>query len=385
MRIITRLNVGGPSYQAIYLSERLAGSFETDLLAGRVGAREGSLESLAGERGVAPRKIPGLGREIHPLRDIATLQRVYREIRRFKPDIVHTHLAKAGTVGRLAARLARTPVVIHTYHGHVFHGYFGPAMSRAVVRIERGLARLTDRLVVLGEAQEREILGFGVGTPAQMVRIPLGLELEPFLAAERLRGELRSELGMSPDTPLVGIVARLVPVKAHRLFLDAARRIAREAPGARFVLVGDGELRAELEAEVARCGPEGVQFLGFRSDLAKVYADLDVVVLTSVNEGLPVSVIEALASARPVVATAVGSVGDLVTDGVTGRLVPSGDAPALAGAVGELLRDPEGGRAMGLAGRAHVYPRLSIERLVQDIRGLYEGLLASCPRRRTGV
>lgn len=376
MRIITRLNVGGPSYQAIYLGQRLGRpEWETRLLVGTVGANEGSMEPLAEERGVAFARVTGLGREISLRSDLATVGRVYREIRRFRPQIVHTHLAKAGTVGRLAARLARVPAVVHTYHGHVFHGYFSPAKSRLVIRIEQALARMTDRIIVLGEAQEREILGFGVGRPEQMVRIPLGLELEAFLRAETLRGTLRRELGIPAEAPVVGIVARLVPVKAHTLFLDAAARVAQARPESRFLIIGDGELRGELEGRARELGLAHVQFLGFRRDLAALYADLDVNVLCSVNEGLPVTLIEALAAARPVVATDVGAVRDLVQDGRTGLVVPPRDAAALAAAILRQLDAPGEAARMGAAGREHVTSRFSIERLVNDLQGLYRSLL----------
>ncbi len=378
LRIITRLNVGGPSYQAIYLSERLrAPDWECRLLVGNVGANEGSMEPLARERSVPFARVPGLGREISLRSDLATVAHLYREIRRFRPQIVHTHLAKAGMAGRLAAHLARVPVVIHTYHGHVFHGYFSPRTSRMIIGIERGLARLTDRLIVLGQAQEEEILGYGVGRPEQMVRVPLGLELEPFLKAEVYRGRLRSELAIDAETPLVGIVARLVPVKAHALFLEAAAKVAHALPETEFLIVGDGELRAELEQQAATRGLRKVRFLGFRRDLPAIYADLDAVVLSSINEGLPVTLIEALAAGRPVVATNVGSVRDLVVDGETGRIVSPGDASSLARAVVEQLQDREAANRMARAGRDHVYPRFSVERLVEDLSRLYLGELAA--------
>jgi glycosyltransferase involved in cell wall biosynthesis len=397
MRLITRLNVGGPSYQAIFLTQRLQDdSFRTRLLAGQVGEREGSMESLAAERGVEFTRVHGLGREISPRTDVATVARLYREMRRYRPHIVHTHLAKAGAVGRLAARLARVPAVVHTYHGHVFHGYFSKRKTGVFLRIERALARWTDRLIVLSEEQEREILGFGVGTPGQMVRIPLGLELTPFLDAAAQRGQLRRELGIPEDAPLVGIVARLVPIKAHELFLEAARAVAARRPDAQFLIVGDGELRDGLEARAAALGfhvlsetgtgrrvlgPNGtapvLRFTGFRSDLPRLYADLDVVVLCSRNEGLPVTIIEALAAARPVAATAVGAVRDLVEDGRTGSLTPPGDAAGLTDAILGLLDDPQRAAELGARGRDRVYPHLTVDRLERDIRRLYHELADS--------
>jgi glycosyltransferase involved in cell wall biosynthesis len=409
MRIITRLNVGGPSYQAIHLTERLHGpAMECRLLVGSVGSQEKSMESLAAERGISVKRIAGLGREISLKSDGATTLRIYREIRCFRPDIVHTHLAKAGAVGRVAARLARVPMVVHTYHGHVFHSYFTPRRTAVFLRIERLLARWTDRIVVLSEWQEREILGFGVGRPEQMVRIPLGLELEPFLHAGAHRGELRRELGIRRQAPLVGIVARLVPVKAHHLFLEAASHVVRSHPDAEFLIVGDGELRDRLEQQALSLGfqvvshraalmptivrqppcpkpeyairhtqyaPPAVHFLGFRSDLPAIYADLDVVALSSLNEGLPVTIIEALAAARPVVATDVGAVRDLVSPGETGWLAARGDAVGLAAGIVKHLEERAAAEAMGRRGRERVYPHLSIDRLEQDIRQLYTGLV----------
>ena len=379
MRIITRLNIGGPAYQAIYLTERLNDSrYETRLVVGSVGASEGSMESLARERGVAFTHVSGLGREISLKSDGITVGRLYREIRRFRPHIVHTHLAKAGAVGRLAAIMARTPVIVHTYHGHVFHGYFSPRKTRIFLAIERFLARFTDRIVVLSDDQKREILGYGVGRAEQMASIPLGLELEPFLRAEERRGELRKELGLGADTPIVGIVARLVPIKAHDLFLQAARLLAERMPQARFLIVGDGEMRAALEEQARRLGllaDTRVMFLGFRSDLPRIYADLDVAVVCSHNEGMPVTIIEALASARPVVATEVGAVRSLIAPGETGLLVPKADAAALADAMMEQLQNRVQADRMAKAGREHVYPRLSVSRLESDIRELYQDLI----------
>jgi glycosyltransferase involved in cell wall biosynthesis len=396
MRIITRLNVGGPAYQAIYLTERLQrADFDCSLLVGRLGPDEGSMEALATERGVPFTRVAGLGREISPRTDGLTVYRLYQHMRQFRPDIVHTHLAKAGAVGRLAARLARVPAVVHTYHGHVFHGYFSKRKSRLVIGIERALAQWTDRLVVLGEPQEREILGYGVGKPEQMARIPLGLELEPFLSAEKQRGRLRRELGIESRAPVIGIVARLVPIKAHGLFLEAARAVANACPETQFLIVGDGECRQALQEQALALGfpivsyapgrppsrwrPQAeihqslstVHFLGFRSDLPAIYADLDVVVLCSRNEGLPVSLIEALAAARPVVSTDVGAVRDLVIPGRTGRLTAPGSAPDLAGAILQQLRDSPAAEAMAQAGREHVYPHLSIDRLERDVYHLY--------------
>ncbi|MBI4635711.1 MAG: glycosyltransferase family 4 protein [Candidatus Rokubacteria bacterium] len=378
IRIIARLNIGGPAIHAILLTSRLDRErYETLLVKGSEGRDEGDMGDLAREHDVTPVWIPELGREIRWWDDVVAFWKIYAIVRRERPSIVHTHTAKAGLVGRLAAWLAGVPVVLHTFHGHVFHGYFSPAKTRLFLGIERWLARRTRRVLAVSEAVRRELLTLGIGSAERLAVMPLGLALEPFLCCEPLRGQLRGELGIGATVPLVGIVARLVPVKAHEVFLEAAATVARRLPQARFVVVGDGERRSELESLADRLGlGERARFLGWRRDLDRIYADLDLVALSSRNEGSPVSLIEAMAAARAVVATRVGGVPDLVEDGVTGRLVPPGDPAALAGTMLTLLADPERRRDMGLAGRKRVYPAFSVERLVGDMDRLYTDLLA---------
>ncbi|MBA2449123.1 MAG: glycosyltransferase family 4 protein [Chloroflexi bacterium] len=373
LRAITRLNIGGPAIHAIILTRGLQNDrFASVLVTGREGPREGSMRELAVTRGVRPLVLEELGREVSPTNDLRATLRMYRLICRARPHIVHTHMAKAGTAGRLAARLAGVPIVVHTFHGHTFHSYFGRARTALLLQIERALARLTDRIVAVGEDQRREIVAYGIAPASKIVPIPLGLELEPMLKAERERGTLRAELGVDNRVRLVGIVARLVPIKAHDVFLEAASRVHTLAPTTRFLVIGDGERRAELEQLAADRGlADAVRFLGWRGDMQRVYADLDVVALSSNNEGSPVALIEAMAAARPVVATAVGGVPEVVCDGENGLLVPPRDPAALAEGILRLLREPERATAMGLAGRAHVYPRYAAGRLVADVERLY--------------
>jgi glycosyltransferase involved in cell wall biosynthesis len=377
VRIITRLMVGGPAIHALQLTARLDHQrFAPLLVAGATTADEGDMLPLAAQLGVRPLFVPELGRVVRPGQDLVALARLVRLLRRLRPAIVHTHLAKAGALGRLAARLAGVPIVIHTYHGHVFHGYFSPARTRAVLSAEQFLAGLSTRLVTVGEQQRREIAGYGFD-PCKLVAIPLGLDLAPFLAAAP-RDTIRPALGLPPHAPLIGIVARLVPIKAHETFLAAAALLRARRPDARFLIVGDGERRAALEAHAAALGlADSASFLGWRRDLPAVYAALDVVCLTSLNEGSPVALIEAMAAARPVVATAVGGVPEVVADGASGLLVPPRDPAALADAVESLLADPARAAALGRAARAAVYPRYDAGRLVADIEGLYDGLLAA--------
>jgi glycosyltransferase involved in cell wall biosynthesis len=280
-------------------------------------------------------------------------------------------------VGRLAARICGVPLIVHTYHGHVFHSYFSPAKTRVFVMIERALGLMTDRIIVLGEGQRNEIASLGVAPLRKLEPIRLGLELGQFLDAQSARGGLRRELGLDDQTPLIGIVARLVPIKAHELFFEAATHVLKTLPAARFVIVGDGERRAELESLVDHMGlRQAVTFLGWRRPMLGVYADLDVVALTSRNEGSPVALIEAMASARPVISTQVGGVPDVVVDGVTGLSVPSGDAGAMGEGILRLLRDRDLADRLAAAGRRHVYPRYDSSRLVNDVRSLYVRELA---------
>ena len=375
LRVIARLNIGGPARHVILLSARIdPARYSTLLLTGQEAPSEGNMNSLAKSVEVEPRVVAGLGREISLWRDLLAWFRLYRLCLHYRPHI-HTHTANAGVLGRLAARAARVPIIVHTYHGHVFQGYFSPLKSRLFLAIERWLGRSTHRLIAVSEAVRQDLLRLGIGTPERLVVIPLGLNLDPFLRCEDLRGQLRTELGLQPDTLLVGSVARLVPIKAHDVFLKAAAKVCVRFPQSRFLLVGDGERLAELQLLVERLGlREQVIFLGWRQDLDRVLADLDLVVLTSRNEGSPVCLIEAMAAARPVVATRVGGVGDVVDDGITGSLVAADKPEDVADAIVELLGDEKRRRAMGEAARERV-PRFGIDRLVSDIDRLYGNLL----------
>ncbi len=377
LRLFSRLNVGGPSLHVVHLAVGLRPlGYETLLVVGREGPREGNLLDWAEAQGAACVQLRGLGREIHPLSDSRSLVEVYRLMRRFRPAIVHTHTAKAGLLGRLAARFAGVPVRVHTFHGHVLRGYFGPLRSRAFRALEARLARRSSALVAVSEAVKRDLVELRVAAPAHIRVIPLGLDLEPLAAGPLPRGALRRAAGVADATPLVGCVGRLAAIKDLGTFLEAAARIHHARPEVRFALVGDGEERALLEARCTGLGLAGaVCFHGWRQDMAAVYGDLDVVVNSSRNEGTPVALIEALAAGRPVVATRVGGTPDLLGEGERGFLVPPRDPEALARAVLGVLSDaPEAGRRAA-AGRAYVLARHTRQRLVQDVDRLYRELL----------
>jgi glycosyltransferase involved in cell wall biosynthesis len=374
LRIFSRLNVGGPSVHVIVLTAGLAErGYETRLLVGYEGEREGDLHELAQKSGVRCIRVAGLGREVRPWSDILVLGRLYREIRAFRPSVVHTHTAKAGFVGRIAARLARVPVIVHTFHGHVLRGYFGPIKTALYRMLERWLARGSDVLIAVSDAVKQDLVTLKVA-PAERIRVvPLGLPLES-LTGPLPRGSLRQPAGVPEGAPLVGIVGRLVPIKDVGTFLDAAAHIRRARPEVHFAVVGDGELRAELESRTQALGlGQAVHFHGWRSDMAPVYGDLDVVVNCSRNEGTPVALIEALAAGRAVVATRVGGTPDLLGNGARGTLVPPGDSLTLAEAVLGALQQPAPERLE--AARAYVLARHSVTRLLADVDGLYRELL----------
>ena len=379
LRVISRLNIGGPAVHTTLLTTRLDPTrYDSTLVTGTEEEGEGNYLELQGLSVPRLVRLPGLGREIRGLAEITVLRKLMAVIRRVRPHVVHTHAAKAGALGRVAARLCRVPVVVHTYHGHVLRGYFSPLKTSVFLRIERMLAHATDELVAVSPRVREELLHMGIGHPARFSVVPLGLDLDTFVMADRLRGSLRAELGLGARVPLVGIVARLAPIKAHEVFLAAAREVLAEVPGTVFLLVGDGPRRAGLERLAGEMGlGPNARFLGWRGDLPRVYADLDVVALSSRNEGSPVALIEAMAAGRPVAATRVGGVPDVVVDGENGRLVPPDEPVALARAVVDLLSAPDQRTRLGAAGRASVVARYGAQRLVDDIDTLYQRLLAS--------
>jgi glycosyltransferase involved in cell wall biosynthesis len=391
LRVIARLNIGGPAIQAVTLSDRLSKSrFLTRLVCGQVGPNEGDMSYLAASRQVEPVVLRTLGREISALDDLRSFAELRKIIGEFKPHILHTHTAKAGTLGRLAGISVNAPKVfgrkirlVHTFHGHVFHSYFSPLKTWAFMAIERLLARFTDRIIVISPTQEKDICDqYRIAHPRRVRVVPLGFDLSGF-----------ERLGPPPSQEVysVGIVGRLAAVKNHRMLFEAVKILEElgEDRSFRFFVVGDGELRDSLTREAARLGIEkDVVFTGWQKEMPEVYRRFDAVVLTSLNEGTPVSLIEAMAAARPVIATEVGGIGDLMgeIDRETGEgyklarrgiLVPSGDTRALAEALRFSLRERTLTNERAERARRHVLQTYSLERLVGDMAALYEELLKS--------
>jgi len=384
LRIITRLNVGGPSIQAMALSDRLTSrGFETLLVHGRLDAGEGDMRYLL-PPAVAVKQLPSLRRP-PAAQDPIALAQLTSLMREFRPQIVHTHMAKAGALGRLAAATYNRTMgrsaparVVHTYHGHVLEGYFGPGTTRLFLAIERGLARATDKIVAISPNIRRALLEeYHIGHAGQYGVVPLGFDLSEFEAIdERARAEARVALNIEPEEHVVTTAGRLTAIKQQSLFLDVAARVAARDPLAVFVIAGDGSLRGALEDQARTLGLERqVRFLGWRRDLSTIYAASDLLLLTSRNEGTPVALIESLASGVPGISTDVGGVRDVLTSDAVGLVAPDGDASALANHAATLLGDPERRRRMGAAGRTLVAARYGINRLVADVESLYRELL----------
>jgi len=374
------MNIGGPAYHVSLLSGRLESDrYETLLLTGTLGRTEGSFEQLAHQYGATTRVVPGLRPELNPASDLRALANLVRIMREFRPDVVHTHTAKAGALGRLAAIITPgvRPVIVHTYHGHVLSGYFGRVLSRVFRMTERLLAKKSDCLIGVSSATVEELVKLQIAEASKFRTIPIGLDLARLLLVERSDGEaFRSELGLGSEDVLVVFVGRLVAIKRVDLLIEAAAFATRREPRLHVAIVGDGALRDALEQQVADLGLDPtVRFLGFREDLPAISAASDIAVLSSDNEGTPVALIEAAAAARPAVATAVGGVADIVTDS-TGILVAPGDVLAFADALVQLAGDSRDRAAMGLAAREHVRERFAVDRLTRDIDNIYQGLLA---------
>jgi len=386
LRVIARLNMGGPALHVAYLTAGLRDrGYDTTLVAGTLARGEDSMGFVADELGVDVVRIEELGREISPFRDLLATMRLARVIRRERPQILHTHTAKAGAVGRLAAVLAgpaRPPVIVHTFHGHVLRGYFGPVRTRFFLALERWLASHTTVLIAVGPQVRDDLVALGVAPPERFAVIRLGIELEERVRPQDDgRAETRRYLGVPADRFVVGWVGRMTAVKRTDDVLESFRRLREGGVDASLWLVGDGPDRERLERRASELGViRDTLFLGYQEDVAPYYAAFDALVLPSANEGTPVSVIEALAAKTPVVATRVGGVPDVVREGEEGFLVDAGDTEELAERLTRLARDPALRRRLGESGRGRVLKRYAVERLLDDVDRLYAELLATAGR-----
>jgi len=381
LRVIARLNMGGPALHVSYLAKglQLLG-YRTTLVAGTLARGESSMTFVASELGVPIHTIPELSRELSALYDPVAVWRLIRLIRALRPQIVHTHTAKAGAIGRMAAALSGLqppPIVVHTFHGHVLRGYFDPVRTAAFQLIEQGLARKTDILVAVSPHVRDELVDLGVGPRSQFEVIRLGIDLERRLATDESAFELRRLFGIPITRFVVGWVGRMTAVKRTNDLPSILARLRGRGVEAVLCLVGDGPDRKQAEETAHRLGvARHCLFVGYQRDVGAYYRMFDALLLTSINEGTPVSVIESLAAGRPVVATRVGGVPDVVRHGIDGFLVPAHDVDAAADHLALLASDHDLRLRMGASGQERIAERYAVDRLVSDVDALYRRLLA---------
>jgi glycosyltransferase involved in cell wall biosynthesis len=382
LRVIARLNMGGPALHVAYLSAGLKErGYDTTLVAGSLALGEESMANVAEGLGVPIVTVPDLHREISPFRDVRAVHHLAELIREQRPHILHTHTAKAGAIGRLAAMLAgdaAPPIVVHTFHGHVLRGYFGPLRSTVFRLLERSLAKRTTALVAVSPEVRDDLVGLGIAPREKFTVVRLGIELDERVGADADRLETRRVLGIGPERFVVGWIGRMTGVKRTDDVLLAVRGLRDRGVDAVLCMVGDGPDRDAAEVRAHELGiVRDSLFLGYQDDVAPYYAAFDALILPSANEGTPVSAIESLAGGRPVVATEVGGVPDVVRDGVDGFLVRPGDVDAMADRLARLAADADLRRRMGEAGAASVRERYAVERLLADMDALYRRLLAA--------
>jgi len=389
LRIINRFNIGGPTFNAAYLSKYLPSNYETLLIGGEKEDHEESSLHVLHELGLKPLIIPEMRRSINPLNDYFVYRKLKNIIEEFKPDIVHTHAAKAGTIGRLAAYNAKVPVILHTFHGHVFHSYFNKTKTAVFKNVERNLAAKSTKIIAISERQKYELGTIHrICAPEKIEVVPLGFDLTRFQENyETKRKSFRTQYNIADDEIAVGIIGRIVPIKNHEMFIRAWKAASdKTSKKIRAFIVGDGEDRTKVENlakelgisvctqnfEKSKCS---LTFTSWIKEIDFVNAGLDIVALCSLNEGTPVSLIEAQAANNPVLSTKVGGVENIVMEGKTGLLCEVGDLDKYSVQLLELLENDELRTKMQQAGWESVKEKFHYTRLVKDIDKLYSSLL----------
>lgn len=390
LRILNRMAVGGPVLNATYLSKYLSPEFETLLVVGEKEHHEKSASFIAEELGVDVITIPQMRRAVNLVDDYKAFQGIRKIIRDFEPDVVHTHASKPGVLGRLAASFERVPAIVHTFHGHSFHSYFNSLTSNFYINTERFLARKSNAIVAISETQKKELVeDFRIAPEEKFKVIPLGLDLDKFGEHQPVkRIKFRKEFNIADDEIAIGIIGRLVPVKNHDLFLTAIAHVLKNSSKKiKAFIIGDGETRADLENKAAELGikfstekdghhPHPLIFTSWRSDVDVINAGLDIVALTSLNEGTPVSLIEAQAANKPIVSTRVGGIGDIVIQGKTALLADLSDHETFCKHLLNLVDDDNLRMQIGSDSSYYVTKRFSYQRLTKDMSNLYYELLS---------
>ncbi len=390
LRILNRMAIGGPVLNATYLAKYLSPEFETLLVVGEKESHEKSASFIADQLGVEVLTVPHMRRAVNPVDDFRAFQSLRKIIKNFQPDVVHTHASKPGVLGRLAASVEGVPAIVHTFHGHAFHSYFNQFTSSFYITTERLLARRSSAIVAISELQKRELVEeFRIASEEKFRVIQLGLDLDKFTRdqAEK-RQTFRAEFGVAEDEIAIGIIGRLVPVKNHSLFLKAIKHVlSNSSKKIKAFIVGDGETRAALENKAFELGiPFSTEsggapvhplvFTSWRSDVDTITAGLDIVTLTSLNEGTPVSLIEAQAANKPIVSTRVGGIKDIVIEGKTALLADINDCGTFCKHLLNLVENDGLRKEMSSDSSFFVMKRFSYQRLMKDMSDLYYELLS---------
>ena len=390
LRIHNRLIVGGPTLNVTVLSAYLQPEFETKLLVGKKDAHEKDASNLANELDIYPIEISEMRRSVFPLNDIKAYFKIKKIIKSYKPDIVHTHASKSGTIGRLAAHSCKVKVIIHTFHGHVFHSYFNKTISSFIIAIERYLAKKSHAIIAISDLQKKELVEvYKIAPENKVFTIPLGFNLEKYaIDLDNKRLVFREKYGFKTDEIIIGIIGRVVPIKNHVMFVEMASIVKKKVgKNVRFAIIGDGDALPAVKKKAAEMDLSYSYFItdpksntdivvtSWETQIDYVLAGLDIVALTSRNEGTPVSLIEANAAYKPVVSTNVGGVEDVITHGENGFLAPLHDVNTFADYVIKLVNDKELRIKMGNSGYNNVTTRYSRQRLVNDVKKLYLNFL----------
>lgn len=391
LRILNRLAVGGPLLNASYLTKYMAPEFETMLVVGEREEHEKDASFVTDALGISPVHLSQMGRSVNPWKDFQSYKQLQKIIKEFKPDIIHTHAAKPGAIGRLAARSLNVPVIVHTYHGHVFHSYFSPLKTKIFIAVERWLGKKSDAIIAISEQQRKELVtDFRIAPENKFRVIPLGLDLDKFQTGkEEKRKSFRSSFNISDEEVVITITGRLVPVKNHFLFLEGLNYVLRNSgKKIKAFIVGDGETRDMLEQKAKGLAiqftterdtshPHPLVFTSWRSDIDFINAGSDIIALTSLNEGTPVSLIEAQASGKAVVSTRVGGIEAVVQENITGLLSDITDEESFCKNLLRVTEDDQLRNELSWAGTSYVVKHYSYQRLVKDMSELYRELLSS--------
>ena len=388
LRILNRFNVGGPTHNATFLTKFLYPEYTTKLIAGKKLDSEAASEYILDENNIDYYIIENMSRSLSLVNDFKAFIEIRNIIKDFKPDIVHTHASKSGALGRLAAISMRVPIILHTFHGHVFHSYFGKLKTYLYIVIERYLARKSSAIIAISDLQKNELSkDFKICPPEKISVIPLGFDLEKFqinTSEERL--VFRKEFMLSDDSIAIGIIGRLTSIKNHELFIRSIHQVLPMIKNKiKVFIVGDGEdkeyllsLSRNLNLSTGTVNKKDtnalIQFISWRSDMTAVYAGLDIVALTSLNEGTPVTLIEAQAAKKPIVSTDVGGVRDIVIKDKTGLICDSEDINGFVNNLQKLIENKDLRDSLGAAGFENVHEKFDYRRLVSDVKSLYNRL-----------